>query len=69
MGDADVDKEKPGGVEVERPDDDIRGGARPADEDFAPTDELINFGGPGFSCWAPDFLSGKQDVIRGGLDP
>lgn len=51
MGDADVDKE-PGGVEVEGPDADIRGGATPVGKDFAPTDEVadINFGSPGFSC-------------------
>lgn len=51
-----TDKREPGGVEVEDPDADSRGGATPADEDFAPTDgtEDINFGGPG---------------IRDGLDP
>lgn len=56
MGDSDVDKQEPGGVEVEGPDTDIRGGAR--------TDEVtdINFGGPGFSCCVPE-------VIRGGSDP
>lgn len=35
MGDADVDKHEPVGAEVE----DIRGGATPAGEDFAPTGE------------------------------
>lgn len=60
MGDADVDKHEPVGAEVE----DIRGGATPEDEDFAPIDEKsdVSFGGPGFSCWAPD-------VTRGVLDP
>lgn len=48
MEDAEVDKQEPGGVED---DIGIRGGTRPADEEFAPTDEavVINFGGPGFS--------------------
>lgn len=50
--DEDPDVKEPGGVEVEDPDADIRGGATPADEDFANIDEAadINFGGPGFSC-------------------
>lgn len=44
MGDADVDKQEPGNVEVGGPDTDIRGGV--------PTEEVtgISFGGPGFSC-------------------
>lgn len=52
MTDADIDKQEPGGVEVEDLDADIRGGATPADEDFAPIDEAayINFGGPCFTC-------------------
>lgn len=51
MGDTDVDKQEPGGVEVGGPDIDMRDGTRPADEEFAPTGEVadIGFGGPGFS--------------------
>lgn len=47
-----VDKQEPGGVEVEGPNSDIRGGATPAGEDIVPTDEVVdtNFGGPGISC-------------------
>lgn len=57
VGDPDVNKEGPGGFEVEGPDIDIRDGATPADEEFAPTDVSdadeeadINFRAPGFSC-------------------
>lgn len=52
MEDAGVDKQEPGGVEDEGPDIGIRGGTRPADEEFAPTGGevvVISFGGPGFS--------------------
>lgn len=44
MGDADVDKQEPGNVEVEGSDTDIKGGV-PTEEETG-----INFGGPGFSC-------------------
>lgn len=71
IGDAGVDKQEPGGVEVEDPDADIRGGATPADEDFAPTDDVagINFGGPDFPTDSDEEEeNGGAEETAAGLD-